>query len=331
MANSITNDITNFWNTLTGQAQEDARTDSTNQMNLQAVQDTNQANRDIAKETNATNLQIAQENLGYQRELQEYNKALQQQIFEREDTSYERTARDMRNAGLNPLAMQGTNGAGEAIAQSPLNNSFQAQTGAPMQAPQFQKANTMMSPIQALGQFSSVLGTVINSVESIKNGVANRDALRKQTDLASINSIMQNIDKGVIYDESTGKFDFDKDTFEKYLTEKAKEKDYNIAKMKHDMREWEHFENSGKYESDTDFEKMITAVTDWLTSGRAKEQWDKLKETFPILNIVDSFAQSLMQDEYIEVNHNGKKTRTYTERSSGRKYRLEGDKKIYID
>lgn len=54
----------------------------------------------------------------YQNQLnmQRYNEALQQQIFAREDSAYQRTVKDMRTAGLSPLTMNGTNGAGEAIA-----------------------------------------------------------------------------------------------------------------------------------------------------------------------------------------------------------------------
>lgn len=75
--------------------------------------------------TNVVNKDIADQNLGFQRENLDYQKALQQEIFEREDTAYQRTANDIRMAGLNPLSMQGTNGAGEAIATEPLNNSQQ--------------------------------------------------------------------------------------------------------------------------------------------------------------------------------------------------------------
>lgn len=89
--------------------------------------ETNVRNAEIARETNETNERIAKENLEYQKENLEYQKALQEKIFQREDSAYARTAQDMRNAGLNPLGMNGTNGAGEAIAISPLNNGFNAQ------------------------------------------------------------------------------------------------------------------------------------------------------------------------------------------------------------
>lgn len=77
--------------------------------------------------TNQLNKQIAEQNLNFQRENLDYQKALQQEIFNREDTSYQRTVEDMRNAGLNPLVMNGTNGTGEAIATTPLHNDMQYQ------------------------------------------------------------------------------------------------------------------------------------------------------------------------------------------------------------
>lgn len=95
---------------------------------------TNQKNLDIARETNATNKYIAEQNLAFQQQTLDYQKALQQQLLEREDTSYQRTVQDMRAAGLSPLSMQNTNGAGEAIAVTAPQNGYQAQTGSPMQA-----------------------------------------------------------------------------------------------------------------------------------------------------------------------------------------------------
>ena len=75
-------------------------------------------------QTNDTNAAIAQQNLQFQRENLDYQKALQQQIFQREDSSYQRTVNDMRQAGISPLAMNGTNGAGEAIATTAMNNDY---------------------------------------------------------------------------------------------------------------------------------------------------------------------------------------------------------------
>ena len=102
--------------------------DATNEANIRMNRETNAANYKMVQETNALNRDIANQNLAFQQAQQDYEKALQQQIFEREDSSYQRTVNDMRSAGLNPLTMNGTNGSGEAIALTPMNNSFQSQT-----------------------------------------------------------------------------------------------------------------------------------------------------------------------------------------------------------
>lgn len=67
---------------------------------------------------------ISQDNFSLQKENLEYQKALQQQLFEREDTSYERTKQDMLNSGFSPLAMQGLNSAGSAVSTSAPQQSF---------------------------------------------------------------------------------------------------------------------------------------------------------------------------------------------------------------
>lgn len=95
--------------------------------NLKATDMANKSNESIVSDTNAMNLDIANQNLAFQRENLDYQKALQQQIFEREDTAYERTVEDMRNAGLSPLSMQSTNGAGQAIDTQALSNDMQYQ------------------------------------------------------------------------------------------------------------------------------------------------------------------------------------------------------------
>lgn len=87
--------------------------------------DYNNTMRYMSDQTNATNKAIADQNLGFQRDNLDYTKALQQQIFNREDSSYQRTVADMRAAGMSPLVMNGTNGAGEALATTALNNQYQ--------------------------------------------------------------------------------------------------------------------------------------------------------------------------------------------------------------
>ena len=52
--------------------------------------------------TNQFNERIANQNLAYQKENLEYQKDLQKQIFEREDTAYQRKVNDLIAAGINP-------------------------------------------------------------------------------------------------------------------------------------------------------------------------------------------------------------------------------------
>lgn len=106
------------------------------------------------------NEETAEDNLNFQKDVFaqnqknwetnfDYQKALQERIFDREDTSYQRTVNDMRQAGLNPLAMNGTNGSGEAIATSPLQQ----------EAPQSQK----------ISNTAKIMGDIIGTMNGIQN------------------------------------------------------------------------------------------------------------------------------------------------------------------
>lgn len=76
---------------------------------------------------NEVNMQMNQENLEFEKDKLDYDKALQQEIFNREDTAYQRTVADMQAAGLSPLAMSGTNGAGSVVSTTAPSNDFQSQ------------------------------------------------------------------------------------------------------------------------------------------------------------------------------------------------------------
>lgn len=143
----------------------------TNQANKKNVEATNKTNLEIAEKTNANNLAIAQKNLSFQRENLDYTKALQQQLFQREDSSYQRTVNDMRQAGLSPLSMNGTNGSGEAIATNPLSMDMQYQNPSAMQS--FQAS----APQLALGNLGSLID-IAKSYEELKGAQldnANKD------------------------------------------------------------------------------------------------------------------------------------------------------------
>lgn len=154
---------------------------------------TNEVNERSNQLTNQTNLEIASQNLGFQRENLEYQKALQQQIFDREDTAHQRTAQDMLSAGLNPLAMQGTNGAGEAIQTDALHNDFQHQ-------PYYR---------QSAGNAAAAVMSLISSMSDMQTGNIQRDGLRLENDQQVLQNKMREAeylnylhDHGMSLDES---------------------------------------------------------------------------------------------------------------------------------
>lgn len=140
---------------------------------------------------NKINYKIAQENLGFQRENLDYQKALQKQIFEREDTAYQRTVNDMRLSGLNPVSMQGTNSSGEAIPTEPLHNDF---------------------------QFQSAFGKILESVQAVSNMRNNSSLTNAQANLINQQAenqriknlfesdILQNTLSGLKYDNVGKRF-----------------------------------------------------------------------------------------------------------------------------
>ena len=158
---------------------------------------TNTYNERMNTATNQANKDIAEQNLQFQRENLDYQKALQERIFQREDSAYARTVSDMRQAGISPLVMQGTNGAGEAIATQPLHNEMQYQknyrqnSGSPIEALNF--ALSLASGIESLKQQrlnNKFMSDTLNdrvSAYNIENSL-------KQADLVYKN--YENADKG---------------------------------------------------------------------------------------------------------------------------------------
>lgn len=161
---------------------EDRRTEATNRTNAQIAKATNLANLEITDLTNASNERIANQNLGFQRENLDYQKQLQQQIFNREDTSYQRTVADMRKAGISPLAMQGTNGAGEAISTEAMNNSMVAQ-GYQAQGWQAQKAQTLRSAMTDAEVLRGILD-ITSAVSNLQKNSEETRSLSIQNDYA---------------------------------------------------------------------------------------------------------------------------------------------------
>lgn len=126
---------------------------------------------------NETNERIANQNLQFQRENLDYQKALQREIFQREDTAYQRTAADMRAAGLSPLAMQGTNGAGEAIQTQALNNQYQhSDTGS----------------LQAISQIFDVINQISNTRNNASLQQSQANLINAQAENQRIKNVFEN-------------------------------------------------------------------------------------------------------------------------------------------
>lgn len=135
-----------------------------------------ESNEKIQEENRESVENINQQNLDFQRENLEYQKALQQQIFEREDSSYQRTAADMRAAGISPLAMNGTNGAGEAIATSPL------QAGQPYAVQGlYNRAQNMQAMLGLVNQTVATLDNIARTPSAINYQLAETNALNQQS------------------------------------------------------------------------------------------------------------------------------------------------------
>lgn len=101
--------------------------------------------------TNQFNEKIARENLALQRENFEYAKDLQQQIFDREDTAYQRKVQDLIKAGINPAVAAAGSGsdAGSIVStQAPQN-------GMRYQAPQF-SIGSAIDTLRAIKQIASI-------------------------------------------------------------------------------------------------------------------------------------------------------------------------------
>lgn len=118
------------------------------------------------RRSNDVNREIAEKNYQLQARELEYQHSLQQQIFDREDTAYQRTVADMRKAGMSPLVMSGTNNAGEAISTT---------------APQYNyehRADTTTP--QILGSLIPQAISSVSNIASLRNQAAQNSLLEEQ-------------------------------------------------------------------------------------------------------------------------------------------------------
>lgn len=143
--------------------------------------------------TNAVNKEIAEKNLALQQERFDYDKALQQQIFEREDSAYQRTVNDMRAAGLSPLSMQNTDGAGEIISSTTPQDGFQAQAPAPMQAPDMSSLAGMFDGLAQAQDYKLRKSQIEsgNAVSAAQANLMNAQAAKEWTSAGYQNAMLQ--------------------------------------------------------------------------------------------------------------------------------------------
>lgn len=210
---------------------------------------------------------VNDQNLAFQRENLDYQKALQQQIFEREDTSYQRTANDLLKAGLNPLSMQGTNGSGEAIATTPLQNTTDVGQN---------KMNAIFGALNAINGIAS-------TADSLSSGSLQRDALSLENDRKILENFELANDLGLDYSPSTklsGKrgsvSGFDTKDFLDSKGSSSRSK--NIASMLSDeqlldfKREFAHKKSRKLYDSDIEMERTLNAVETFITDPNLKNR-----------------------------------------------------------
>lgn len=107
--------------------------------------------------TNEVNQEIARKNLEYQNE---YN----QKIWDREDTSYQRTLADMAQAGMSGLAMSSLDGVG-------------GQSSAPQNSFQYSDHGLL----QDISQVANVVGTLGSLKNSLALGAAQVDNIKADT------------------------------------------------------------------------------------------------------------------------------------------------------
>lgn len=260
--------------------------DATNQTNADIAAATNETNKAISDSVNETNKAIADQNLGFQRENLEYQKALQQQIFEREDTAYQRTVQDMAAAGLNPLTMNGTNASGDVVSTEAMHNDYQAQgytaqgytaQGAEYIAAKAERFQKQMMSFEWLADAFNSVGDGIN--KALEHGIQ-IDTLNNKLKNDEVDRFLKmkgagyygNMPDDYIYQVPTqngkpispadwnGELDNPNDFYDpknQYILDRMG----NLRQLQHDSR-YDMFNNS------TDFERNVTALQTMLDNRR---------------------------------------------------------------
>lgn len=229
-------------------------------------------------------------------EQQDYMKALQEKIFQREDTAYQRTAADMRNAGLNPLSMQGTDNAGSAVSLPDVTSGTPSESVGTSIERFINTANNTKLALDTLknSENDRRLNTLrtINEVAQIKANIKNTNL-----DSKSKQQLIDHMEREYKYMAENNLYDYDNGITQQikaittFLTTDLPEIKENLIK---------------KY-------PYLNDINEFLTSGKLSEAAIKnLKEKHPniyfILNAVSGGILGDSQEQVLngtEVNEEG--------------------------
>lgn len=221
---------------------------------------------------------------------QDYMKALQEKIFQREDTAYQRTAEDMRKAGLNPLSMQGTNNAGSAVSLPDLTSGTPAESMSTSIQRFVDNANNTALAMDTLknSENDRKLNTMrtINEVAQMRANINNM-----KIDSKSKKQLLEHLQREYKHMEENGLYDYDSG-----VTKELKSVLTYLSTQKPDI----------KKVLETQF-PWIKYVSEGISNGYlSKEQLENLKKESPLMYmlIAPIFSQSVLQSTF----SNGKKS-----------------------
>lgn len=163
---------------------------------------------EITKQNNQWQQQFAENERDWNREQyldeQKYNRELQNQIFEREDTAYQRTADDLKNAGYSPLAINGTNNAGTIVGNSSHDTSASI--------PELSSINPFQAKNMDFGQFADILGQADSrAVQREANEIAEKRYLSEAE--------QKELDRNQKQEQFTSKMESEQKNFDAQLEE----------------------------------------------------------------------------------------------------------------
>lgn len=208
----------------------------------------------------------------------EYERALQQEIFDREDTSYQRTAEDMSSAGINPLAMQSLNSAGSAV--SPTSAPVASSQEGSKVAPQFRAQAYTNFALEGLEPSLEFL----NSLDNLHTNGLQRDSIRETINSQKLDNQAKQLNNLILAGENGITFDDDgnpilADDFMSSQSERKQNYSRGEEQLRQDRANANKIERSDAWED-------ITGVNDSMP--------DSVKTATAITSTLDNVASGLL-------------------------------------